>query len=226
MPAVGEPVEAWLARHPRGELPVAGDAAAEAVELLAEGWEMTLFHAIAERPLAGDELAEALAGTDDAALERTLEAMRRIGMLERLPGKRGQALHAPTDWLREGIAPLIAATRSERCQAGAVPIEPLDVTAAFRLAAALLRLPAEHNGACALIVELDGGPAGVTARLEAGEAASCEIGPAAGADACCRGDAAAWFEAVIDGAGRQIETSGDHDLARAVLAALHERLFS
>jgi len=223
--AVSEPVEAWLGRHPRGELPIAGDAAAEAVEMLAEGWAMTLFHAVAERPRATGELAEALGGVDREALEPTLEAMRRIGMLERLPGRHGRALHAATDWLREGIAPLIAAAHSERHRADAAPIEALDVTGAFQLAVALLSLPVEHRGACAMIVELDGGPAGATACLEEGRAVACEPGPRAGADAHCRGDVAAWFEAMIDGADRQIETSGNHDLARAVLAALHERLF-
>jgi len=225
-PAVGGPVEAWLAGHPDGELPVASDAAAEAVEMLAEGWATTLFHAVAQRPLSSGELAGAGELADGEPLERTLAAMLRLGMLERRPGGRGKALHAPTDWLREGIAPLIAAARSERQSADAAPIEALDVTGAFQLAVPLLLLPAEHSGACALIVELeDGVMAGATACFEEGRPAACEPGPRAGADAYCRADAAAWFNAVIDGAGRQIETSGNHDLARTVLAALHERLF-
>lgn len=193
--------------------------------MLAEGWATTLFHAVADRPLPAGELAEAVGGIDPEALECTLEAMRRIGLLERLPDKGGQALHAATDWLREGIAPLIAAARSEGQSADAAPIEPLDVTAAFQLAVALLRLPPERHGACAMIVELDGGMAGATACLEEGRVVACEPGPRAGADAYCRGDVAAWFEAVIEGAGQQVETSGNHDLARAVIAALHERLF-
>lgn len=193
--------------------------------MLAEGWETTLFHALADRPLTAGELAEWLRGIDSEALERTLAGMRRIGLLERLPGKGGQALHAATDWLREGIAPLIAAARSERQRVDAAPIEPLDVTAAFQLAVALLRLPPECHGACAMIVELDDGLAGATVCLEEGRAVACEPGPRAGADAYCRGDVPAWFEAVIEGAGRQVETSGNHDLARTVLAALHERLF-
>lgn len=224
---VGEQAETWLARHPDGELPSEGDAAAEALELLADGWASTLLHALAARPLSTAELAERLGEADLEALEDRLDAMRRLGMLKRLPGKGGRGRHAVTEWLREGIGPIIAAARDERRRrvAEAAPIEALDVTAAFQLALPLLRLPAALHGVCALAVELDDGTAGVAARFEQGRAVACDPDPRPAADASCRGDVPGWFLAVIEGDIRQTETGGNHDLARAVLLGLHERLF-
>lgn len=214
-----------MARHPEGGLPGRGDAAAEAVTLLAEGWAWTLLHALAARPRTTAELEEELEGTDGKVLEDRLAAMRRLGMLRRLPGERGQGVHAVTDWLREAAAPLVVAARGERRLADAAPIEALDVTAAFQLAVPLLRLPASGGGACALAVALDSGLASVTARFERGRATSCQPSAEPGVDAACRGDLSGWFLAVIDGDIRQTETSGDHGLARTVLVGLHERLF-
>lgn len=227
--AVRKRIDAWLARHPLGELPGSGDAAGEAIEALAESWASMILHTLAAGPRTVAELREAVEDTDRVAIEHLLETMRRLAMLERLPGEHGEASYAITDWLREGMGPLAAAARLERRHnaAEATPIEPLDVTVAFQLALPLLRLPGEYSGSCALAVEVSGDLAGATARVEEGRVVECEPSPReSGVDASCTGDIRAWFRAVIDGGVKRMEVDGNRHLAQAVIKGLHERFFA
>lgn len=227
--AISKLFEVWVESAPGGGLPSGGDGAREAKEALVDGWASTLLHALAAGPQSVAALERAIEGADRAALERRLEAMSLLGMLERHHGEEGEPLYAGTDWLREGIVPLAAAARHERAHTyeDARPIEPLDVAAAFQLALPLVVLPGEPSGACRLAVELGGGVvAGVTAKVEQGRVVGCLPDLEEDVDASVTGDTRAWFRAVIDGGVKRVRADGDRRLSRAIVRALHERLFA
>ncbi len=228
---VGFVVERWLQSTP-GE-PVAFDSpeAERAVTALAEAWSATVVHALAREPLTFRELREAVKGLNRRTLKRYLVAMQRAGQVETLSGGGGEDIYALTDWLRAGIAPLIASARLElrNPMEGAAPIDALDVEAGFRLSLPLLELPRELSGACSLGLNLvddeSAGLTGVTAHIEEGRVISCTAGLDEKADAWAAASAADWLDTVIEPDAKRVRTGGDRWLASAVVTALHKTLF-
>jgi DNA-binding HxlR family transcriptional regulator len=225
--AIGKLFEAWVASAPGGGLPSGGDGAREAKEALVDSWASALLHALAAGPQSVATLEGAIEGADRAALERRLQSMSLLGMVERRHGEEGEPLYALTDWLREGIVPLAVAARHERAHAydDARPIAPLDAAAALQLTLPLVVLPGEPSGSCRLAVELGGGVVvGVTAKVEQGRVVACPPHLEEDVDASVAGDMRAWFRAVIDGGVKRVSADGDRRLSRAIVIALHERL--
>ena len=144
-------LERWLQAAPAGPIAFAGEGSEPAVNALVEGWDSSVIHALARRPQTFGELRAAADGLSRRALRRLLSAMRRCGQLEaRGSTEAGDAVYGATDWLRGGVAALIAAARIELREpsAGAAPIDALDVEAAFMLALPLLELPQDLARAC------------------------------------------------------------------------------
>ena len=224
-------IERWLHSAPEGPLHFDGEEARAAVAALVDGWCSTLMHTLAREPLTLPELDRSIEGLSRGELKRRLDAMLRSGLVEAHPSDGEGALYAVTDWLRAGIAPVIAAARLERREPreDMAPIADLDIEAAFFLSLPLLRLPPELSGSCRLGVEMpEEQPshlAGVTACIEEGRVTSCAGRLDLPADTWAAGPAADWLDSVIAPNGKPIRTGGDQWLARALLGALHETLF-
>jgi DNA-binding transcriptional ArsR family regulator len=223
-------IERWLGQAPDGPIEYGSTLAKRAVAVLVEGWSAAVVHALAREPMTSAELDEAVDGLDRRRLQRHLVAMRGVGLLEAV-GEGGEALHAMTDWLRQGIAPLIASARLERGKnvEGATPVDGFDVEAGFRMALGLVELPEELTGVCRLRLNLDKGRedrlSGVTAVLERGEVVSCEPGFDRKADAWAHGSLDAWLDTVIDLDAEAVSTGGDAWLTGALVRAIHGALF-
>lgn len=224
-------VEQWLQRAPGGALKIGSEEADAAVLALAEGWSKAVVHALAARPMTLTELDGAVGGFGREALEPRLAAMRDAGLVEARPGDAEGALYAATDWLRAGIAPLLAAARFEHHfdPAELPKIETLDVEAGFLLTLPLVELPAELTGLCRLVVELPRVdvilPAGAMARVEGGRVVSCTPRLGEEADAFATGPPTAWMDAVINPPASRVIPEGDERLARALIEGLHDLLF-
>ena len=167
-------VERWLQRAPEGPLHFDSREAERAVVALAEGWSATVVHMLARGPHTFEELQR---GTEDLSrreLRRHLTAMRRAGQVEPLREEGDGTIYGATEWLRAGIAPLIASARLERCnpREDMAPIDNLDVEAGFMLSLPQVELPKERSGVCRLGLNLDEeeteGMTGVTAEIEEG----------------------------------------------------------
>ena len=224
-------VERWLQRAPEGPLHFDSREAERAVVALAEGWSATVVHVLARGPHTFDELQR---GTEDLSrreLRRHLTAMRRAGQVEPLREEGEGTIYGATEWLRAGIAPLIASARLERCnpREDMAPIDNLDVEAGFMLSLPQVELPKELSGLCRLGLNLDEeeteGMTGITAEIDQGLVVSCTPGLDKPADAWAAGTASAWLDTVIEPDTESVRSGGDRWLARALLVQLHEALF-
>ena len=227
---VAATIERWLRHAPDGPIEFDSAAAERAVSALVEGWSAAVVHGLARAPMTSAELGAAIDGLGGRRLQGHLSEMHGAGLVEAL-GEGDEALYAMTDWLRRGIAPLIAAARLELGEdmEGAAPVDGSDVEAGFRMALALVQLPEELSGVCSLRVKLDGRrddpPSGVTARIECGEVVSCEAGFEQKADARAFGSLGDWLDTVIDLDSRAVRTGGDAWLTDALVSAIHHALF-
>jgi len=223
--------ERWLQSAPRGPLRFDGEEAEMAVATLVEGWSSTVMHALAAKPVGLDELDRTIENLSPRALRRHLVAMQSSGQVEARGTAGGGTLYAVTDWLRAGIAPLAAAARLEQRKPvdDLVPIAALDVEAAFLLTLPLLELPSEISGSCRLGVQVrDEGKAmlaGVTALVEEGRVVSCAVGLEGEVDAWATASAADWLDTVIEPDAKRVSTGGNRHLSKALLSALHAKLF-
>lgn len=228
---VAETLERWLERAPEGPLELGGAAAKAAVRALAEGWSTTMLRALAAGPRSLTELDNVIGSLSYPSLERRLNAMRLAGQIEAAPGNGRGTPYTVTDWLRQGVAPLLAACRWERRHAPAEtpPVTKLDVETIFLLAAALVSPPADFGGSCRLAVELhnDKGPAlaGTLIAVNEGRVPSRTTQLEGDAAAWVSGGLPAWFTALIDGDPTNLELGGDCALARGTVECLHSALF-
>lgn len=223
-------LERWLDRQPDGKLVIGDRAAKAAVKALADSWSATMLRALAARPLSLTELDGLISGVNYPSLERKLAAMRLTGLVKVAPAN-GSTPYAVTRWLREGVGPLIVASRWEhrnlRSEARA-QMARIDAEATLLLALPLLRLPDDVSGSCRFVVEsanLDANPpATVTLAVEAGHVTSCACRPAE-ASAWATGSVGSWFGALIDADLEYLELGGDCQFARLVLDGLRMALF-
>ncbi len=224
-------LDRWLARAPGGPISFGPEGWEEAIEALVRGWSTAIVHMLAAGPRSLAELDRAIDDLNFPILERHVEAMANIGQLELVGGRDEQRVYAVTDWLREGVAPLVAASCCEQRdkQNQHPPIAALDVEAAFQLALPLLELPEELSGSCQLTVLLPRGrvvaPVGVAVQIEAGRVVSCAAELEGDSDTWASGDVTAWFRAVIDGKIAKVKTDGKRPLARCLVEGLHDALF-
>jgi DNA-binding HxlR family transcriptional regulator len=229
---VAEILEGWLDESPNGGRGFGGDGAKAAIGALAEGWSATLLRALAARPLSVADLDSLISAFNYPSLERRIAAMRHAGQVEARPMKGRETPYAVTDWLRRGVAPLLASIRWERrhLNGSGVPLTALDVEAAFLLAVPLLELESGLSSACRLAVELPNGKekrvVGVRAGIEDGTVTSCVSRLDGNVDAWASGSVGAWLRALIDRDEESLELGGDGRLARTLIAGLHDVLFA
>lgn len=223
-------LERWLENAPGEPLPLGGNAAKSAIKALADGWSTRVLRALAAGPLSLTELDGVIASLSYPALERRLAAMRLAGQVERRRSNERGTPYAVTGWLRQGVAPLVAAMRWERSHLAASTnaISRLDAETAFLLTLPLLLLPRDLSGACRLAVEVPDDKrqlAGVVTGIERGAIGFCSTRLANNADAWALGTPAAWLGALIEEDSDRLELGGDLHLARALLDGLHAALF-
>ncbi len=239
---VASVVDNWLDRFPAGPIPADSEGAKQAVKALAGGWNSTLIHEIADRPLTLNELNSAIPDFNYPVLERRISWMRMTGQIEQLPAERPRGTpYVVSDWLRHAVAPLAASGRCERRHMDPleVPIPEAEVETGFLLATPLAPLPDDASGTCLLAAQTGGlaGPApkagddphlaGVTVTAEQGKVVSCvsDISTTK-PPSWAVGSLDAWLDALIDGEITELRIGGeDPQLALDFVAGLHHALF-
>lgn len=223
---VGDAVQAWLDAAPEGPVVLGSPAAKSVIRALVEGWTTNIVRALVARPYSLTELSSLIVKTSYPSLERRLGAMRLTNQIEHCSGTgRGKPYRA-TDWLRQAVVPLTAATGWERKYAPEVTtrIGRLDVEAAFLMAIPLMALPSDVTGNCRLAVELQNGSspvlAGVVASFSQGKLASCSVRLEGEAAAWATGSAMSWLREMNGGQGTQLELGGNKRLAERVARSL------
>lgn len=222
----GEAVQAWLDAAPEGPIVLGSPAAKNVIRALVEGWTTNIVRALVARPYSLTELSTLIVKTSYPSLERRLGAMRVTNLIEHCPGiGRGKPYRA-TDWLRQAVVPLTAATGWERKYAPEVTtrVGRLDVEAAFLMAIPLVALPSDVTGNCRLAVELQKGSspvlAGVVASFDQGKLASCSVRLEGETTAWATGSAMSWLREMNGAQGTQLELGGDKRLAERVARSL------
>jgi DNA-binding HxlR family transcriptional regulator len=223
---VAETVRVWLQASPEGPIELGTPAAKSAIKALVEGWSSNIVRVLAARPASLTELNRMIPKLSYPSLERRLTAMRLVGLVE---GRRGARVtpYAATEWLRHGVAPLIAASEWEREYAPELtpPLGRLDIEATFLLAIPLMALSADVNGKVRLAVEVRRGAspvfAGVLVGVEDGEVTSCVPGLDGEAQSWVSGAPRSWLRRISKGEKDHLEVGGDSPAARAVLEGLH-----
>lgn len=229
--AVATVLEQWLGRSPEGALALGDSAAKAAIKALAEGWSTTMLRSLAARPLSLTELDRVIPSLSYPSLERRLSAMRLAGLIEARRSNGRGTPYQVTVWLRESVAPLVAATRWERrnMPEDTVPVGRLDIEAIFLLAVPLIHPSEELTGTCRVAAEMSNGSkrglAGAMVGLREGRVASCTTRLQGNPDAWALGTPTVWLTAVLDRDVDGLELGGDCGLARSLLDALHESLF-
>lgn len=223
---VGDVVQSWLSRSPSGPIELGGTAAKSAIKSLVEGWGSNIVRALATRSLSLTQLDSLIPRISYPSLERRLTAMRQVGLLEahRVPGRASP--NEVTRWLREGVAPVIAAAGWERQYApdGTPELRRLDVEAAFLLAIPLIDLPPSLSGRCRLSVEVSDGTgpllAGVLVTVEHGAVTSCIPSLEGDAEAWAAGGPHAWLRELGTSHNGELELGGKTRLVEAMIDAL------
>lgn len=222
--AVTNALQTWLDLAPSGPIELGTLAAKSATKALVDGWSAGIARAVAARPFTLTELHRLLPHLSYPSLERRLTAMRAIGQVEAQRNEAGRGTpHQATEWLRQAVGPLTAATGWERnwIPAESRPPGRVDVEAAFLLAVPLVQLPPEVAGVCRLAVELrnkdDTDYAGVKLTIENGKVVSWATQLAGEVDASAVGSPRDWLRWGNGSRQDWIELGGDPALGRAVL---------
>jgi len=229
---VAEVLESWLARAPRGPLVLDSETGKSAVKALVGGWGSTMLRALAARPCTLTQLDNLINAFSYPALERRLSSMRLAGYVAALEPDGGGTPYAVTPWLRQAMAPLLAAIRCERRHMAAetAPLTRIDVETILLLTAPLVRLPPEAEGPCQLTVQ--GGEdsewraAGLSAWIENGRISHATSKLGSNPQSWIGGSAATWLDAIVEGQPGLLEAAGDRALTTALVDGLHRALFS
>jgi DNA-binding HxlR family transcriptional regulator len=229
---VADTLEAWLACCPEKTLDLESEGGKGAIKALIGGWNSTMLRALAARPFSLTELDNLITAFTYPALERRLSAMSLAGQAVAMQSTEKGTPYAVTEWLRQGMAPLIAAARCEQRHLAkeTAPLTRIDIEAMLLLGGPLVEPPAGSEGSCQLLVTSDEDgrwrSAGISVAVEPGRLASfsskLESDPATAA----RGSALGWFDAIVDGDLSGLTISGDRELAEALVRGLNLGLFS
>jgi len=229
---VAEVLEDWLGRAPDGPLGIDSEAAKEAIRALLGGWGSTMLRALAARPFSLAELDGLIGSFGNAALDRRLVAMHSAGQVTALSADWDMVAYAVTDWLREGVAPLLASIRCERLhlEGGTAQVARIDIETLLLLAVPLAEPLAALNGTCQLGVGVGGGSgqtfAGVRAAVENGKIVSCVTTLESKPGDWAHGSAVDLLHAIVEGGPNGLETGGVDRLSSSLLDRLHSRLFA
>jgi DNA-binding HxlR family transcriptional regulator len=228
---VSETLETWLARNPEEALDLESAAGKGAIKALIGGWNSNMLRALAARPFSLTELDNLITAFTYPALERRLSAMSLAGQVAAVHGAEKGTPYAVTKWLRQGMAPLIAAARCEQRHLAAetAPLARIDLEAMLLLTAPLVEPPAGLEGSCQLTVTGDEEgrwrSAGVTIAVRDGRVVSLSSKVEPEAPSSALGSAIAWFDAIIEGELAGLTISGDRELAEALVCGLNRELF-
>jgi DNA-binding HxlR family transcriptional regulator len=228
---VAETVEAWLQRAPERAIRLESETGKAAIKALVGGWDSTMLRALAVHPFSLTELDNLITAFSYPALERRLGAMRLSSCVKAVPGSGGGTPYAVTDWLRRGMAPLLAAVRCERrhmAQATA-PLTRIDIETILLLSVPLVSPAPGLDGVSQLVVEAGecspSRSAGVRLAVRGGRLDGCTSRLEPGAANWIRGSVADWLDALVLGRAAQLEVSGDRSLTLDLVDALHRALF-
>lgn len=215
---VADALQAWLARCPRGPIPLDGEEGKTAVKALAGGWSSALIRELATKPTTLGDLNARLPDTSYPALERRLNWMRMTGQIEAVEGVGRGVPYRPTEWLLRAIGPVTAAGRCERrhMSAAAPPVTDLEVEAALLLFLPLAPLPHDAEGACLLGVQTDPTGddaeepelAGVSVVVRRGAIVKAEPGVPPGPPSWIVSTVDGWLDAVLDGRLEEMRLGG------------------
>lgn len=230
--AVADCLDTWLAQAPNGPLRPGTDAARAAVKGLVDGWVARLLAPLADAPRSLTQLDMQLSEVSYPTIERCLETMRLADQLEVGRRERRGTPYEATDWLRRGVAPLVAAARWElRGELDeSAPMNRRDVEDAFSTVSSLLDLPAGLSGTCQLAARARDGDEkprrflGLI-ELQAGKASFDGVYPGRKPDAWAAAKVETWFAVLLEGQTRGLRLSGAHELPEALIAALRRALF-
>jgi DNA-binding HxlR family transcriptional regulator len=228
---VASVLQTWLNNGPGGRLELGGDPAKAAIKGLVDGWASNILGVLAGGPHSLVELDEAIHDVNYPTLERRLGALRLAGQIsEERSTYRGRG-YAASEWVRHGVAPLVAAARWEHRNepAGTGAITSGDVESAFDLIAPLLEASAAIPDAHRLSVKVqeDRRRRGFTGLIETKDGTIVYSGddPQGLLDCWASGSSADWFKALIDGDAGDLDLGGDSDPGRVVLNLLHQTMF-
>lgn len=228
---VGDAVQAWLQTAPTGPKNLGSTAAKTILKALVEGWSSHLVRILAARPLSLTELNSLIPRVSYPSLERRLTTMRECDLVAAHSSAGRLRPYEVTDWLRQAVGPLMAASAWERTYAATetASVRRLDVEAAFLLAIPLLDLPKGLSGKCRLAVEVHDGTspifAGVLVGIERGHVTSCVASLEGQADAWASARPRAWLPPMSNAPpGEEIDLGGDRVLVQTLLRALQRTL--
>jgi DNA-binding HxlR family transcriptional regulator len=228
---VADVIEAWLARAPNGPIGLESETAKASIKALASGWDSTMLRALAVRSFSLTELDNLISAFSYPSLERRLAAMRLAGIVTAVRGSGGGTPYAIADWLRQAMAPLLAAVRCERRHMAeeTAPLTRLDIETILLLALPLVELSPRAAGVSQLAVYGGDGSdwrsAGVRVAAKSGQIVNCTSKLETQAESWIRGSATDWLDALIDGESGYLEVSGDPALTHDVVDGLHRALF-
>lgn len=228
---VADAIDAWLARAPGGPIRIESETGKAAVKALVGGWGSTMLRALAARPFSLTELDNLISAFSYPALERRLGAMRLTGCVAPVEGNGGGTPYAVTNWLRRGMAPLLAAVRCERCRLAeeTAPLTRLDVETILLLIVPLVVFAAKASGTSQLVVEGGDGSdwrsAGIRIAVRDGVLVNCASRLETNPESGIRGSAPSWLNALVEGGTGRLEISGDRALTLEVVDGLHRALF-
>lgn len=228
---VAEALERWLARAPDGPIGFESGAGKAAIKAFVSGWSSTMLRALAARPFSLTELDNLITSFTYPALERRLSAMHLAGHVAPKPSNGKGTLYAVTDWLRQGVGPLVAAARCERrhLPTETPPLARIDVEAVLLLAVPLVAPLGDISGTCQLTVEMGEEPSGratgARVAIEQGRIVACSSKLESDPATQTRGSATDWFDAIADGNSDQLSIDGDRRLALGLVDGLHSALF-
>jgi DNA-binding HxlR family transcriptional regulator len=229
---VADAIETWLSRAPDGPIRLESELGKAAIKALVGGWGSTMLRALAARPFSLTELDNLISAFSYPSLERRLAALRLSGCLLQVSGNGGGTPYAVTDWLRQGMAPMLAALRCERRQMAkeTAPLTRIDVETILLLAVPLATFPADANGVAQLTVHGGKGSAwhsaGVRLVVVDGQLVSCTSKLEQRPESWIRGSAADWLDALVIGNADGLEAAGDPILTRGCVDDVHRALFA
>jgi DNA-binding HxlR family transcriptional regulator len=228
---VADVLEQWLARAPAGALELESEAGKAAIKALISGWNSTMLRALAARPFSLTELDNLITAFTYPALERRLSAMHLAGHVGAIQGDGKGTPYAVTEWLRQGVSPLLASARYERrhLPTETAPLSRIDIEAILLLAIPLVALRRNISGICQLTVESGNDSrwkaAGVRVVVERGKIVTCSSKLELTPPTSIRASAGDWFDAIMDGNSDQLQTDGDRTLALGLVNGLHREFF-
>lgn len=229
--SVVDAIESWLGQCPDGPIGLESQSGKAAIKALVSGWDSTMLRALAARPSSLTELDSLITAFSYPALERRLAAMRLAGCVAAVPGNGGGTPYTVTEWLRQGMAPLLAAVRCERRRMAeeTAPLTRIDVETILLLTVPLVAFEPHASGVAQLAV--DGGDksdwrsAGVRITILDGVLTNCSSKLEPGPGSWIRGSAGDWLDAMVEGRTDQLEVCGDRALTLDFVDGIYRALF-